>query len=169
MLTRLIHRIFLTLVALTPEPTGSLSADQLETLLGFTARVLDCSFTAVRYRELFDWKAKQVRGYHALYTALVTALDSAARAHGRARFVELSPADQRAALAVQRTTRRAMADGDLVALARIAVLQRFWLKIDRHVAGEVLALFAGTDAREQTDLGPALGLPAGHEPPGARA
>jgi hypothetical protein len=121
-------------------PTGPLDDGTREALRATTEALLDVEHDARRYADYFEWRATHLRGYRALYERFARAVDEAARDLAGAPFARLDRGTRARALgrAVPLFETRAMTPELLADKERA----RFF----RYVIGEVLLLFAHTDA-----------------------
>lgn len=130
--------------ALPDADPGVLSTRELATLVAAATAVIGSPVEPRHYAEYYRWRAKHLRGYHALYRAFAGDADRRAHAIGGRRFAD-SPEEVR--MAVLAPARRAAASqrGASGSVRSVFDGPR-WAFYDRYILAEGLALFARTDA-----------------------
>jgi len=123
--------------------TGPLDETTARVLQATAAALLDAPAEMGHYREFFQWRSQNVRGYKALYGQFAVSMnETAARAAG-APFADCKVVAQRGVLA--RCLRVGSCAGHL-GKARAGLFDRQWLIYDRYIVREIFDLFARTDA-----------------------
>jgi hypothetical protein len=124
-------------------PTGPLSVGALDTLVAATTALADVPVQLAHYEDFFRWRAEHLRGYKALYEQLAAALAGRASRAAGCDFVECSREMQQKIL----EERPQLRSGNSVwRKARVAVLEREWLRFDQYIVRDILLLFLRTDA-----------------------
>jgi hypothetical protein len=129
--------------ALEPTAPGPLAADQVQTLLAAAAAIIGEPLRAEHYAAFFRWRAEHLPGHRTLYQRFCRTLDRAARRAAGRPFAACSTATRRALV---EPALRAGVPPRAGQAPRDRVDDRAWILYHRHIAAEVLALFAATDA-----------------------
>jgi hypothetical protein len=140
MLTRLWRKYeSLTNPALGRAATGALSPRTLQVLQAAVSTLVDTAVEMSHYVQYFTWRAENLPGYRQLYEDFARRLDVAATRRDGRGFVEADAESRRRVLQPIDLKR-----GSLRTLAT-AVIDADWLRFERYIAREVLALFVRTD------------------------
>jgi hypothetical protein len=124
-------------------PTGPLSVETLNALLATTTALAGVPVQLAHYEDFFRWRAEHLRGYKALYEQFAAALGRRAKRTVGCAFVECSRQMQQKLL----EERPQLRSGDTRwHRARVAVLEREWLRFDQYIVRDILLLFLKTDA-----------------------
>lgn len=124
-------------------PTGPLSVETLNALLAATTALAGVPVQLAHYEDFFRWRAENLRGYKALYEQFAATLARRARRAVGCAFVDCSQQMQQKVL----EERPQLRSGDTRwHQARVAVLEREWLRFDQYVVRDILLLFLRTDA-----------------------
>jgi hypothetical protein len=124
-------------------PTGPLSVETLSALLAATTALAGVPVQLAHYEDFFRWRAEHLPGYKALYEQFAAALAHRARRAVGCAFVDCSRQVQQKVL----DERPQLRSGDTRwQKARVAVLEREWLRFDQYIVRDILLLFMRTDA-----------------------
>jgi hypothetical protein len=124
-------------------PTGPLSVGALDALLAATTALAGVPVQLAHYEDFFRWRAEHLPGYKALYEQFAAALARRARRSVGRAFVDCSRQVQQKVL----EERPQLRGGDSRwRRARVAVLEREWLRFDQYIVRDILLLFLRTDA-----------------------
>ena len=124
-------------------PTGPLSVEALNALLAATTALAGVPVQLAHYEDFFRWRAEHLPGYKALYEQFAAALASRARRSVGCAFVGCSRQMQQKIL----EERPQLRGGDgRWHKARVAVLEREWVRFDQYIVRDILLLFLRTDA-----------------------
>ena len=124
-------------------PTGQLSAGTLNTLLVTTGALAGVPVQMAHYEDFFRWRAENVRGYKTLYEQFAAALNRRARRSVGCDFVDCSRQMQQKLLEELPQVRSANTRWHI---ARVAVLEREWVRFDQYILRDILLLCLRTDA-----------------------
>jgi hypothetical protein len=139
-------------------PTGPLSTEALNTLLAATTALAGVPVQLTHYEDFFRWRAEHLRGYKVLYEQFAAALARRARRSVGCDFVACHRRMQQKVL----EERPQLRSGDTRwHRARVAVLEREWLRFDQYIVHDILLLFLKTDAWTSIGYEAWPGMPRG--------
>jgi len=124
-------------------PAGPLSAGALNALSLATRALVGVPVQIAHYEDFFHWRAKNLRGYKALYERFAAALDRQAGQSVGCGFVDCNRQMQQKILEKVLQVRSPNTRWQRV---RVAVLEREWLRFDQYIVRDILLLFSRTDA-----------------------
>jgi hypothetical protein len=127
-------------------------------LLAATTALAGVPVQLAHYEDFFRWRADHLRGYKNLYEQFAAALARRARRSVGCDFVACHRQMQQKVL----EERPQLRSGDTRwHRARVAVLEREWLRFDRYIVHDILLLFLKTDAWTSLGYEAWPGLPRG--------
>jgi hypothetical protein len=114
-------------------PQGVLGDDAIRALLSTVEALVDTEVEVNHYEVFFRWRSENLSGYRALYDQFADILDRAAKEAGKPDFSSCDMEVQREIL--QKPSRR-----------YALVFDRDWLRFEKYIFQQILALFSETDA-----------------------
>lgn len=121
-------------------PTGPLSEQALQALQATTRALVDTPVEMTHYAIFFQWRSENLRGYRDLYEEFALSLNQAARRAAHRPFAECDIAVKQNILAKVDLT----GVGSLARLVR-GMFDPNWLRFEKYIVREILALFVRTD------------------------
>jgi hypothetical protein len=128
---------------LPEEPTGPLNTQILQALLVTTEIITENNVEKSHYKDYFNWRSNNLKGYKALYKKFFETLDRSTKKSFGCSFIGCDKGTQyemlKKAFEVQTTKGR-------IDRIRKGLFDRDWLLFNKYIFPEILSLFARTDA-----------------------